>query len=520
MKDIVKLIDSMVKKRLFWLLAFNFLLRLVLALCIPITYKEAYFWEWSRFLSWGYLDHPPMVAWIIHFFTLVLPERAVLTVRLGALLLGTGSIWLVYRLAYRLFECHKVSFRAALVACCLPVLNAAWFLMLPDTALVFFQLVALNLVAEIYHENRWWHWPMLGIVAGLALLSKLVFILALIPLIVFLSSERLGRWWEWCGAIFLTFLVFSPYLWWNSVHDWDGLWLQLWERHLWDWGFSFKKLTEVFIEQLVAATPILFALIITTLFIDTKEFSARALRSITLLKMETALTLLVLFVAGSFITQTHPHWAILAYPPAALLLAIFWKPWMKPLAGITQGIFVVVVLITVIAPSLVVRIDSQMLSPSLERGLIKGRQRFFGFTQLAKQITQVGIEQGLGPHPLIFTKTYTLAAPLSFAYGEVINMCAYTRRFRRNGDGQLDYIPADNLKNRGGLFLISKQRGNIESLLRSFFQTVKPLPSLVQTFSGQVIGEYSIYRVEGFTRNFKMLCTEKASHFRNYARRV
>jgi 4-amino-4-deoxy-L-arabinose transferase-like glycosyltransferase len=35
---------------------------------LPLTGDEAYYWEWSRHLAFGYVDHPPAVAWTIRAF--------------------------------------------------------------------------------------------------------------------------------------------------------------------------------------------------------------------------------------------------------------------------------------------------------------------------------------------------------------------------------------------------------------------------------------------------------------------
>ena len=32
---------------------------------------EAYYWQWSRHLDWGYYDNTPLMAPIIRFFTLL-----------------------------------------------------------------------------------------------------------------------------------------------------------------------------------------------------------------------------------------------------------------------------------------------------------------------------------------------------------------------------------------------------------------------------------------------------------------
>ena len=39
------------------------------AFLLPITADEAYYYSWSDKLSWGYFDHPPLVAWLLHLTT-------------------------------------------------------------------------------------------------------------------------------------------------------------------------------------------------------------------------------------------------------------------------------------------------------------------------------------------------------------------------------------------------------------------------------------------------------------------
>jgi len=46
-----------------------FVCRAVAAFSLPLTGDEAYYWEWSRRLAFGYADHPPAVAWTIWLFS-------------------------------------------------------------------------------------------------------------------------------------------------------------------------------------------------------------------------------------------------------------------------------------------------------------------------------------------------------------------------------------------------------------------------------------------------------------------
>ena len=65
------------------------LARLIAAAVVPVSPDEAYYWVWSRALSPGYYDHPPMVAFWIRAGTLLLGDTP-----LGIRLLGPVGLLL------------------------------------------------------------------------------------------------------------------------------------------------------------------------------------------------------------------------------------------------------------------------------------------------------------------------------------------------------------------------------------------------------------------------------------------
>ena len=65
------------------------LLRLLFSGPFELLHEEAYYWLFSRFPDIGYLDHPPMVGWLIRFFTSLLGQSE-FAVRAGAF-----ACWLV-----------------------------------------------------------------------------------------------------------------------------------------------------------------------------------------------------------------------------------------------------------------------------------------------------------------------------------------------------------------------------------------------------------------------------------------
>src|SRR5258708_35924549 len=49
-------------------------LRVIYASQIDLRTDEAYYWTWSKENVLSFLDHPPMIAWFIHFGTAILAD--------------------------------------------------------------------------------------------------------------------------------------------------------------------------------------------------------------------------------------------------------------------------------------------------------------------------------------------------------------------------------------------------------------------------------------------------------------
>src|SRR3954471_19946594 len=94
------------------------ILALVVLRCLaagftPLTFDEAYYWMWSKHLSFGYYDHPPMVALVIRLGTVIAGDTE-FGVRLGSVLLALPMSWAVYRSAEILFGSARVASTAAI----------------------------------------------------------------------------------------------------------------------------------------------------------------------------------------------------------------------------------------------------------------------------------------------------------------------------------------------------------------------------------------------------------------------
>src|SRR6266498_5799664 len=92
---------------------------------------EAYYWVYSKFLDWGYFDHPPMIAVLIRIGYGIFHNE--LGVRLLLLLMNVLSLLVIENLLDK-----KNVFLFYTIALSLAVLQLSGFVAVPDTPLIFF----------------------------------------------------------------------------------------------------------------------------------------------------------------------------------------------------------------------------------------------------------------------------------------------------------------------------------------------------------------------------------------------
>ena len=103
-----------------WLvLAVAVALRLAAAALVPLAPDETYYWEWSRRLAAGYLDHPPAIAMFVRIGTMLLGATSI-GVRLGSVLAGALASAMLVRVAGALGG-DRAMLRAAVIIACMPL---------------------------------------------------------------------------------------------------------------------------------------------------------------------------------------------------------------------------------------------------------------------------------------------------------------------------------------------------------------------------------------------------------------
>jgi dolichol-phosphate mannosyltransferase len=247
------------------LIAYAVALRLVYAGSVELLPEEAYYWSYSRHLDFGYLDHPPMVAWLIRLGTALFGQTE-FGVRAGALGCGAVTSIFIYKLTRNLYG-KAGALAAALLAQTLPYFFLSGFLMTPDALLVAAWAASLYFLerALIGDQSRAW-WPA-GLALGIGMMSKYSIAILVPATVAFMLWDPQSRhWWrrrEPYLAALLALAIFCPVLIWNAQHEWASFAFQTSRRIAEAPRFSLHKLIGSIIvlitpTGLLAAAGILF----------------------------------------------------------------------------------------------------------------------------------------------------------------------------------------------------------------------------------------------------------------------
>jgi dolichol-phosphate mannosyltransferase len=229
-------------------------LRIIYGVRIELLPEETYYWNYARHLDIGYLDHPPMVAWLIAAGRQLFGDGE-FGVRVGsfcsALIAGT----LMYRLTRRLFGA-EAALAALLLLQVLPYFFVTGLVMTPDAPLFAAWTGALYFLERALIAGRAKAWWGAGVCFGVGLLAKYTIALLGASTLLFMLMDKPARAWlrrfEPYGAALLAGLIFSPVIVWNAQHEWASFLFQTTRRLAEHPQFALPKLIG---SMLVLLTP-------------------------------------------------------------------------------------------------------------------------------------------------------------------------------------------------------------------------------------------------------------------------
>ena len=178
-----------------------FLVNILQAAFTGLLDDEAYYWIYSLFPSWGYFDHPPMIALLIKAGTSIFGGE--LGVRFFIVLMNTLTIYLISLLLEK--KDDKLFYT---IAGTLVVAQIGGIIAVPDLPLLFFAALFFILYRRFIREMNILNSILLGIGIALMLYSKYHGIL--LVLFTLLSNPSLFKKYQTYITTFTTLIAFAP----------------------------------------------------------------------------------------------------------------------------------------------------------------------------------------------------------------------------------------------------------------------------------------------------------------------
>ena len=295
------------------------ILNLLQAWLTPLNNDEAYYWMYSKYLAWGFFDHPPMIAVMIRigyfFFHNELGVRLIVVV---SQLVTLSVIWLITDQKHSEKKENILLFFMLVVI--LPVYHLYGFIATPDAPLILFSAIFLLAYKRFLVSETWQNSIFLGLSIAALMYSK--YHSGILIILVVLSNLGLLKSRRFYVSAFLALFLFFPHLYWQYTNGFPSFKYHLVDRIS---GFNPEHVPEYLASQFFFHNPLILPVLIWIMIKVRSEnlFDKALYYSIT--------GLFIFFFIASFRYRVEPQWTALISIPMIIILFnnIRYKPWMK-----------------------------------------------------------------------------------------------------------------------------------------------------------------------------------------------
>lgn len=206
----------------FLVITFSIGIRVFFMLFNDLLVEEAYYWNYSAHLDFGYLDHPPMVALLIKAAELIF-GYSVWAVRIPTLFCWVLTAWFVKKLT-QLMAPEVEGYWPILLLSLLPFFFLQSLVITPDAPMLVSWAAVLYYLYRCLVQKESKAWYGVGVWFGIGMLSKYTISLLALPILVYVGSLPETRKWFLCKepylAVIIALFFFSPVIYWNASHQW------------------------------------------------------------------------------------------------------------------------------------------------------------------------------------------------------------------------------------------------------------------------------------------------------------
>jgi dolichol-phosphate mannosyltransferase len=458
-------------------------LHIVLAVALPLSGDEAYYWDCSRHPDWATFDQPALVIWAMIPFRAVLGETA-LAVRAPAILASLAIGLFLLPLMRRLGAGTREAAWAYLLLHATPLFYVGSAYASTDVAMIAAMVGATWAAVAIAQGERraWWGF---GVSLGLGFLAKFPAVLVLAALVPVLA-RREGRAHlrtptPYLAAL-LSLALTAPVFIWGARHDWINFAFQLAERHE-EARLGVRNLLGFAVDSaLLASPPLLLAIAMAW---------GRGAR-----RREVALDVLLAVMAAPIVVfglaalreSVSGHWSAPAVMLGCVVLVVVGGTGRGLLAsGVIWGVLTTATGLGIVGAA--DRLASLAGGPGMH---LAGRQAtLFGSLVGNEEIT-AELQRRVRPGELVASESYSSLHLFAFQSGGKLETRLAKLTGGKHGLAALYWYHASELEGRDFLFVTEKD--TMGERLVPLFSSVTREPDLVIERGGQPVRQVYFYR--------------------------
>jgi len=466
-------------------------LHVVLAISLPISGDEAYYWDCSRHPDWSYFDQPGLVIWMMAPFRAVFGETR-LAVRapaiLASLLMAVSILGLVRRLGFGPREA-AVGYAILHGA---PLFFIGSFYASTDVVMTAAYLTATwGAVALAQGERSAWYWTAAAV--GLGFLAKYPAVL-IMPAVAWAAlrgpaRRHLRTATPYLAAV-LGAVLTAPELIWGAQHHWQNLAFAMVGRH----------------QDPVDGLGYLFDYLAGTIALASPALAVAAAAAWWLLRRRVELHWQVVRIAAVFPllffglvslrSSAPPHWAGPALVVAIPLVALVRFRGRKTLIALGVGFGVLVCTLVVV----VAAIPETLLEANWS---YPGRPDQISTDKLAAIIGNEEIVRRVAaarpPDQMVAYEAYVDVHLHAFLSGGVLPTRLGNVKGGRHGLASLYWYTPEELRGRDFLFVTETRDGIVEGL-RAIFESVEEREPIEIERGGRVIRRFWLFDCRNLQR--------------------
>ncbi|MDB5015356.1 MAG: hypothetical protein JWQ84_188 [Mucilaginibacter sp.] len=325
-------------KVIFYFLLFWTILNAIQAYTLELQGDEAYYWLYSRYLDWGYFDHPPMVALFIRIGDSIMHNEFGL--RMITVLTSSASIYLLW-LILKKYAVDAIAF--VLVISGVFIFHIYGFTTTPDAPLFFFTVLFYFIYQQYIEKDKWSLALLLALIVACLLYSK--YNAVLLIGFTLLANIKLVTRGSFCFIVVLATALYLPHILWQAQHGYPSVNYHLFERS--SDTYSFANTFSYLPGQLLMAGPLI------GWFLFYKAFTTRIKDAFIRCLMVNCVGTLIFFFISSIKGEVQPQWTFILFAPLVMLALIHFKQqggrpkWLLPVALVNLSIIVAVRIIII-----------------------------------------------------------------------------------------------------------------------------------------------------------------------------